>query len=94
MDGRRSILIVGGGTAGWLTAAYLARYLDLPRHPEWSITLVESPEIGIVGVGEGAFPTIRTTLQFIGIDERDFLRRTGATLRRSPVCRPPRRSPV
>jgi 2-polyprenyl-6-methoxyphenol hydroxylase-like FAD-dependent oxidoreductase len=81
MDGRRSILIVGGGTAGWLTAAYLARFLDLPRHPEWSITLVESPEIGIVGVGEGAFPTIRTTLQFIGVDERDFLRRTGATFK-------------
>lgn len=81
MDGQRSILIVGGGTAGWLTAAYLARFLDLPRHPEWTIRLVEAPDIGIVGVGEGAFPTIRTTLQFLGIDEHDFFRETGATFK-------------
>ena len=81
MAGTRSILIVGGGTAGWLTAAYLARFLDLAQRPDLSITLVESPDIGIVGVGEGAFPTIRTTLQFLGVDERDFLRATGATFK-------------
>ncbi|QDZ07871.1 tryptophan 7-halogenase [Sphingomonas panacisoli] len=78
---RRSILIVGGGTAGWLTACYLAKFFDLARHPSLSITLVESPDIGIVGVGEGAFPTIRTTLQFLGIDEYDFIRETSATFK-------------
>jgi flavin-dependent dehydrogenase len=81
MEGTRSILIVGGGTAGWLTAAYLARFLDLANRRDLTITLVESPDIGIIGVGEGAFPTIRTTLQFLGVDERDFLRATGATFK-------------
>lgn len=81
MDGARSILIVGGGTAGWLTAAYLARYLDLNNRRDLTITLVESPDIGIVGVGEGSFPTIRSTLQFLGIDEYHFVRETAATFK-------------
>jgi glycine/D-amino acid oxidase-like deaminating enzyme len=81
MEGTRNILIVGGGTAGWLTACYLAKYLDLARRGDLSITLVESPEIGIVGVGEGAFPTMRTTLQFLGIDEFAFIRETAATFK-------------
>src|SRR3546814_7458682 len=75
---KRSILIVGGGTAGWLTAAYLARFFDLPRNPRLSITLLASDEIGSIGVGEGAFPTIRDTLRFIGIDESAFVRATSA----------------
>lgn len=78
---KRSILIVGGGTAGWLTAAYLARFFDLPRNPRLSITLLASDEIGSIGVGEGAFPTIRETLQFIGIDESEFVRSTSATFK-------------
>lgn len=67
----KRIIIVGGGTAGWLTAAYLIRSLG---RSGWSITLVESPDIGIIGVGEGTFPTIRETLSAIGVDEREFLR--------------------
>lgn len=78
---KRSILIVGGGTAGWLTAAYLARFFDLPRNPRLSITLLASDEIGSIGVGEGAFPTIRGTLQYIGIDESAFVRATSATFK-------------
>lgn len=78
---QRSILIVGGGTAGWLTAAYLARYLDLAANPHLKVTVLESAEIGIVRVGEGTFPTIRSTLQFIGIDEPGFLRATSATFK-------------
>ena len=74
---RRRILIVGGGTAGWLTAAYLARALG----PAVAITLLESSEIGIIGVGEGSFPTIRDTLRFLGIDEAGFVRETGATFK-------------
>jgi tryptophan 7-halogenase len=74
---RRSILIVGGGTAGWLTAAYLARALGTRAR----ITVLESRSIGIIGVGEGAFPTIRATLQYLGIDEARFIRRAAATFK-------------
>lgn len=81
MDRRRSILIVGGGTAGWLTAAYLAKSLEVSHGGRLEITLVESPEIAIIGVGEGAFPTIRTTLQFLGIDEMRFIRECSATFK-------------
>src|SRR5690606_40921394 len=77
----RAILIVGGGTAGWLTAGYLARYFDVARNPHIRITVLESPEIGIIGVGEGTFPTIRNTLRFIGIDETRFVRETSATFK-------------
>jgi tryptophan 7-halogenase len=70
--GVQRILIAGGGAAGWLTAAYLARVLGGPGGV--SITLVESPEIGILGVGEGTFPSIRGALSVIGIDEARFLR--------------------
>ncbi len=76
----RSILIIGGGTAGWLTAAYLARFME-KRRPDIRITLVESPEIGPIGVGEGAFPTIRATLRFLGIDETQFIRAASATFK-------------
>ncbi|MBO9713956.1 tryptophan halogenase family protein [Sphingomonas sp.] len=81
MAGKRSILIIGGGTAGWLAAAYLARYLEIAESDRIEITLLESPEIGIIGVGEGTFPTIRNTLQFIGIDETRFIRETSATFK-------------
>ncbi len=78
---KRRILIVGGGTAGWLTAAYLAKALRLSERPHLEVTVLESPDIGTVGVGEGTFPTIRSTLQFLGIDEGRFIRETAATLK-------------
>nr|NUR36957.1 tryptophan 7-halogenase [Sphingomonas sp.] len=81
MGGTRSILIVGGGTAGWLSAAYLAKALALPDNPHLTITLLESPDIGIIGVGEGTFPTIRETLRFLDIDERKFIRESSATFK-------------
>jgi len=81
VTGKRSILIVGGGTAGWMTAAYLAKYFNLPDNPNLEITLLDSPEIGPIGVGEGAFPTIRSTLQFLGIDETQFIRSASATFK-------------
>ena len=62
------IAIVGGGTAGWLSACLLAA--KLPGH---SITLVESPAIPTIGVGEGTWPTMRETLASIGIGEAEFL---------------------
>ena len=78
---KRRILIVGGGTAGWLTAAYLAKHLALSERSHLEVTVLESPDIGPIGVGEGTFPTIRTTLQFLGIDERRFIRETAATFK-------------
>ena len=81
MERKRRILIVGGGTAGWLAAAYLARALELAASPHLEITLLESPDIGTIGVGEGTFPTIRETLKFLGIDEAHFIRRAGATFK-------------
>src|SRR3954468_732631 len=77
MSDKRSIVIVGGGAAGWLSAAYLARVFE----GRIAITLLESPGIGIISVGEGAFPTIRSTLRFIGIDESRFIRTASATFK-------------
>jgi tryptophan halogenase len=78
---RKRILIVGGGTAGWLTAGYLAKRLGADLAGGVSITLVESRDIGVLGVGEGTFPTIRRTLETIGIDEAELVRRCGATFK-------------
>lgn len=69
------IAIVGGGTAGWLAASVLAR--ALPAGP--SITVIESPEVGTVGVGEATIPPFTELLRFLDIDEADFVRRTAAT---------------
>jgi len=77
MAGKRGVLIIGGGTAGWIAAAYLARVFE----GRVAVTLLESPEIGIIGVGEGAFPTIRNTLKFLGIDETYFIRAASATFK-------------
>jgi len=80
MDPIRHILIVGGGTAGWLTAAFLARTLGTAAGGV-RVTLVESSEIGIIGVGEGTFPSIRGTLNAIGLDEARFIRECDATFK-------------
>jgi len=65
------IAIVGGGTAGWLAANHLA--VELKAEPGIEITVIESPEIGIIGVGEGTVPHIKKTLQKFGIPEADML---------------------
>jgi len=73
----RSICIVGGGTAGWLTAGIIAA-----RHrTDLQITLIESETIGIVGVGEGTWPTMRTTLKKIGISETEFFRQCNTSFK-------------
>ncbi|RYY27111.1 MAG: tryptophan 7-halogenase [Sphingomonadales bacterium] len=73
----KRVVIAGGGTAGWVVAAALGRHLG----PLLDITLVESEEIGTVGVGESTIPTARTFHAFLGIDEREFMRETGSSFK-------------
>ncbi|UIJ44727.1 tryptophan 7-halogenase [Sphingomonas cannabina] len=74
---RKRVVIAGGGTAGWLAAAAFAKHLI----PLVDVTLVESDEIGTVGVGESTIPTVRSFHDFLGIDEREFLRATQASFK-------------
>jgi len=70
------ILIVGGGTAGWMAANLMARrWLDRGIR----ISLVESPDIGIIGVGEGSTPQLKAFLDKMGIDESDWMAKCNAT---------------
>ncbi|MEA1673248.1 tryptophan halogenase family protein [Nitrospirillum sp. BR 11163] len=68
------IVIVGGGTAGWLTAGVIAARHKARMASGFKVTLVESPNVAIIGVGEGTWPTMRTTLEKMGVSETEFFR--------------------
>jgi tryptophan halogenase len=78
----RNVVVVGGGTAGWLTAAVIAaRHQGRIKAGTFSVSLVESPNVPIVGVGEGTWPTLRSTLEKIGVSETDLFRHCDAAFK-------------
>ena len=76
------ITIVGGGTAGWLTALILNAYLNKDvRERRLAITLIESPNVPTIGVGESTIQNLKQTLMNIGIDEAEFIRRSNGSFK-------------
>ncbi len=76
-----NIVIVGGGTAGWLTAGRIAAQHRAQDNKNINVTLIESPNIPTIGVGEGTWPTMRSTLIKLGISETDFIRECDASFK-------------
>lgn len=70
----KTVVVVGGGNAGWLTAGRIAARHKANAEQGINVVLVESPTIPAIGVGEGTWPTMRSTLIALGISETDFIR--------------------
>ena len=78
---RSKVLVVGGGTAGWLTAALVAAERIALGDTKTDVTLIESADIPTIGVGEGTWPSMRATLKRVGIAESDLLRHAQASFK-------------
>jgi len=81
MQPTRKIVIVGGGSAGWITAGLLASEHGSAGDPGITVTLIESPDVQTIGVGEGTWPTMRATLRRIGISESEFVVKCAASFK-------------
>jgi tryptophan halogenase len=79
----KRVLIVGGGSAGWTAAAYLNAVLNVGDQKVAEISLVESPDVPRIGVGEATIPNINQTLAAIGIDELEFMKAVDGTFKQS-----------
>ena len=79
----RKVLIVGGGSSGWMTAAYLEAALRNDPRAKLEITLIESPDIPRIGVGEATIPSISHVLSVIGVDFTEFMRAVEGTFKQS-----------
>jgi len=80
---KKRVLIVGGGSAGWTAAAYLNAALNIGNQKVAEISLVESPDVPRIGVGEATVPNINRTLAIIGIDELEFMKAVDGTFKAS-----------
>ena len=76
-DPVRKVVVVGGGAAGWLTAGVIAA----EHSPGIEVTLIESPDVKTIGVGEGTWPTMRDTLRGMGLSETDLIRECDASFK-------------
>ena len=84
MDNRiQRIVIVGGGSAGWLSAGVIAaeHRIDSQAERPFELLLIESPDVPTIGVGEGTWPSMRSTLQRVGLSETDFIRECDASFK-------------
>ncbi|WP_163934122.1 tryptophan halogenase family protein [Paraferrimonas sp. SM1919] len=79
----KNIIIVGGGTAGWLTACHLAKYWQCHLPDSINVTLIESPNIPTIGVGEGTVPAVKESLEYFGISETELFKQCDATFKQS-----------
>ncbi|MEX5566155.1 tryptophan halogenase family protein [Pseudophaeobacter sp. 1A16562] len=77
----KKIIVVGGGTAGWLTALTLKKFVPSSRTGPIEITVIEPSAIGRIGVGEATIPSLKQTLARLDLSERDLMRETGATFK-------------
>ncbi|WOH39287.1 tryptophan halogenase family protein [Thalassotalea fonticola] len=77
----KHIVIVGGGSAGWIAAGTLAAAHHANKSGGIKVTLIESPDVNTIGVGEGTWPTMRNTLRNMGVSETDFMRECDASFK-------------
>ena len=77
-DSLKRIVIVGGGTAGWMAAAAFSKVL---AKQNTEVVLVESDQIGTIGVGEATIPPILTYNRIVGLDENEFIKATNASFK-------------